>query len=85
MILCLTLLVMMQHAGAADAPRVFHVCGSGAEAVSDEDAGPAIRRAIAAAIAHDGPVVVQLESGAYRVAPERGARDALPNPRARRA
>jgi parallel beta helix pectate lyase-like protein len=76
MVLGSILLVVMQHAAAA--PQVFHVRDFGAEAVSVEDSGPAIRRAIAAAIAHDGLAIVQLAEGAYRVAPESGTRDALP-------
>ena len=59
------------------APQLFDVRDYGAEPDAPTDAGPAIRAAIAEAMEAGGPAVVQLEAGAYRVAPAEGAEDAL--------
>ncbi len=68
---CLLMLGLSNGAVAEDGddptPRIFHVDDFGAGIDSDEDAGPAIRKAIVAAKDADGPATVRLGEGTYRI------------------
>ena len=58
--------------------RVFDVTEFGAVPDSGEDAGPAIRRAIASAIAQGEPATVRFPAGVFHIAPDEDADTALP-------
>ncbi|MFP4173620.1 MAG: right-handed parallel beta-helix repeat-containing protein [Candidatus Hydrogenedentota bacterium] len=64
--------------GDAHGSRTFHIDDFGSKADSGEDAGPAIRRAIAAAIDADGPATVRLGEGTYLIGPPADADAAVP-------
>ncbi len=59
-------------------PRAFHVSDFGAQPDTDADSGPAIRAAIAAAIASGDPAEVILGEGVYRIAPAPSTEQAIP-------
>ena len=75
MSIILTIALALQ---ATAEPGVFRVADYGALPDTAADSGPAVRRAVAAAMAHPGRGVVQFDAGVYRVAPAEGAGTALP-------
>jgi len=78
MLMGMVLLLGVVQCAQTEHARVFHARDYGAVPGSPEDAGPALRAAIVAAIQADAPGEVRLEAGVYRVAPAPGQPHALP-------
>lgn len=72
------ILALLLATQSATEGHTLHVRDYGASPGTAADSGPAIRAAIADAMAREGQAIVQLEAGTYRIAPESGADAALP-------
>ncbi|KKL20745.1 hypothetical protein LCGC14_2452390, partial [marine sediment metagenome] len=58
--------------------KMFRVDDYGADPTGKKDSGPGIRKAVAAAMAHDGAARVVLSAGTYRLTAAEGANACLP-------